>query len=51
MSDLCLKQNQGLKVSAEHPHPDPGGLGAKVSLPKHVCFVLLVREKLVRTNS
>ena len=41
MSNHCLRQ--------EHPHPNLGFWEAKSSLPKHVCFVLLVRilEKLV----
>lgn len=49
MSNHCLRQDQGLMVSVEHPHANPGFGGAKASLPKHVCFVLLVRifEKLV----
>ena len=49
MSNHCLRQDQGLMVSVEHPHPNHGIWGAKASLPKHVCFVLLVRilEKLV----
>ena len=49
MSKHCLRQDQGLMVSVEHTHPNPGFWGAKASLPKEVCFVLLVRilEKLV----
>ena len=49
MSNHCLRQDQGLMVSVEHPHPNLGFWEAKSSLPKHVCFVLLVRilEKLV----
>ena len=49
MSNHCLRQDQGLMVSVEHPHSNPGFWGTKASLPKHVCFVLLVRilEKLV----
>ena len=41
MSKHCLRQDQGLMVSVEHPH--------EASSPNHVCFVLLVRilEKLV----
>lgn len=49
MSNHCLRQDQGLMVSVEHPYPNHGFWGAKASLPKHVCFVLVVRilEKLV----
>ena len=49
MINHCPRQDQGLMVSVEHPHPNPGFWGAKASVPKHVCFVLLVRilEKLV----
>lgn len=49
MSNHCLRQDQGVMVSVEHPHPNLGFWEAKSSLPKHVCFVLLVRilEKLV----
>ena len=46
MSNHCLRQDQGLMVSVEHPHPNPRVfyfLGGGASLPKHVCFVLLVR--------
>lgn len=52
MSNHCLRQDQGLMVSVEHTHPNPGFWGAKASLPKQVCFVLLVGilEKLVSHN-
>lgn len=49
MSKHRLRQDQGLMVSVEHPHPNHGFWGTKASSPNHVCFVLLVRilEKLV----
>lgn len=47
MSNHCLRQDQGLMVSVEHPHPNLGFWEAKSSLPKHVCFVLLVRISCV----
>lgn len=30
MSNHCLRQDQGLMVSVEHPHPNPGFWGRKL---------------------